>query len=132
MTLTSNLTVLIKIWKKREHFTIIIFCKQSKSEIRIEKIPIETNFWIWFLVLICNLGYENETFWRGARSWISIFSKMNTPNLDQFKMQERADANLSYNQSADQMLRCKHAWFAIDNLQIPLSSWCPNVRCRLL
>ena len=29
--------VLIRIWKKEEHFAIILFCKQSKSEIRIEK-----------------------------------------------------------------------------------------------
>ena len=29
--------VLIKIWKKEKHFTIILFCKQSKSEIKIKK-----------------------------------------------------------------------------------------------
>ena len=34
-TLTSN--VLIVIWKKEEHFALILFCKQSKSKIRIEK-----------------------------------------------------------------------------------------------
>ena len=36
---------------------------------------------LWKSNFFCNLGYENKTFWRGARSWIWIFSMMTIPNV---------------------------------------------------
>ena len=48
--------VLIRIWKKEEHFVIILFCKQSKFEIRIEKVGFSKFDFIRPKLLIQRLG----------------------------------------------------------------------------
>ena len=87
--------VLIRIWKKEEHFAIILFCKQSKSEIRIEK------FWFskfdfimlvqglqgprpepiilisWSLWVSINSAWRDESFELGNRSVAPLFPEKN-------------------------------------------------------
>ena len=87
--------VLIKVWKKEEHFAIILFCKQSKSEIRIEK------FWFskfdfimlvqglqgprlepiilisWSLWVSINSAWRDESFELGNRSVAPLFPEKN-------------------------------------------------------
>ena len=58
--------VLIRIWKKEKHFAIILFCKQSKSEIRIEKFWFSKFDFIMPKMLIQGLGETVR-----AQSWAS-------------------------------------------------------------
>ena len=100
---TGWIYLLIRIWKKEEHFAIILFCKQSKSEIRIEK------FWFskfdfimlvqglqgprpepiilisWSLWVSINSAWRDESFELGNRSVAPLFPEKNMSSLHSLK-----------------------------------------------